>query len=381
MAHEHTWRTLTLTAIVMATAAAASGCSTSHPGSEVDAATGSDATPPEPDAAEPDAAELRDAGTDALVMPGSCQAMDARAIVCPPLACDGPPTFFWDGSQCFPIGCGECEGADCEAGEASLSECMESHLHCEAAVCRATGGDWLSALLYCGHHVCGRPGLAICESPTPACNCGATRTFTAAGCVDDPSCAPPDPSVDPESLCTSSGGTWESVCCPSTCGVPCAAECLAPACTCGALQVWDPLLGCIDSSTCMERAAGEACDENRLCDGGLVCCQRCTGVGCDPERTCAAPLCDAGPGVDVCGNDVLAPCAMRPAIDHLGDGCSPRGPACPPGYVCQAFNGAALTHSCQIPCEPGGCACPSGTMCNEHTDKATSWHQCDEVDT
>lgn len=291
--------------VVLATLIGA--CSTSH------GVTGADAAVPVIDACScyPDSTPpiLSDSGVvDAYVPPSACGIQDARTIVCAPGACDGPPTYFWDGSRCFPIGCGECEGADCDNGFGALAECEAAHQLCDAALCRASGGDWLSAPLYCGHHICGEPGLAICEVPTPACNCGASSAFEPGiGCVVSESCPPPDPTLSPEGLCTSTGGTWANTCCPSTCGVPCSAECLAPACTCGALQIWDEDVGCIDSSTCMERNQGEVCTVDTRCHDGLICCQHCGGAGCAPDATCEWPTCDADPNIDQCGNNLLAP--------------------------------------------------------------------------
>jgi hypothetical protein len=315
MAHGSFLRAVAITAL----AVTGFGCSASHAVGPLDSGAGGDAAAPDasaPDAAAPDGGRAGDAGTeddaavepDAMMFGASCRVLDAQPIICPPSSCDGPPTFFWDGARCFPIGCGECEGADCERGYDSSAECEDAHGECDASLCRATGGDWLFSELYCGHHECGRPGPSICETPTPACNCGATRNFVfGIGCLADDACPPPDPSVDPAGLCTSSGGTWEEVCCPSTCGVPCGAECLAPACTCGPLQIWDELLGCTDSSTCMERGEGEVCTTSTRCGDGMICCQHCGGPGCLPDLTCERPTCDSDPTIDICGNDLLAP--------------------------------------------------------------------------
>ena len=77
---------------------------------------------------------------------------------------------------------------------------------------------------------------------------------------------------------------------------------------CGAMEVFDTLRGCVPATECFERGAGETCDFLATrCDAGLICCQHCSGVGCAPDMTCEAPVCDAEPAIDECGNNLLAP--------------------------------------------------------------------------
>lgn len=63
----------------------------------------------------------RDTGTDAGTI-APCAADRVANTVCLP-SCDGPPTYHWNGDSCFPIGCGECVGEDCDAGTSSLEAC------------------------------------------------------------------------------------------------------------------------------------------------------------------------------------------------------------------------------------------------------------------
>lgn len=253
-------------------------------------------------------------GADAFVPPGdggllaSCDAMRVTAVPCAAL-CDGPDRWYWDGERCLRFDCGECEGEDCGLGVASEAECQAAHAGCEPELCRTTGGDWLFWAEECGHYRCGAPVPAECLVGQPVCDCGPNRIFDATmGCVTEGTC--PDPLPSPETLCTATGGTWENVCCPSRCGVPCAAECLAPACTCGPTQIFDDTRGCIEAGECHDdRTVDQACalDGSVRCADGLICCQDCGGAGCFGDPTCRAPTCDPTGTLDVCGNNRLAP--------------------------------------------------------------------------
>jgi hypothetical protein len=67
-------------------------------------------------------------------------------------------------------------------------------------------------------------------------------------------------------------------------------------------------------------------------------------------------------------------------IAAIGTPCNSGGVTCPSGYVCQPFSGVVLTESCQIRCDGDPCSCPLGTSCNEHSDKGSSWFQCDVLE-
>jgi len=159
----------------------------------------------------------------------------------------------------------------------------------------------------CGHFRCGGPVLATCLVGSPVCDCGAGRSFVEGlGCMDDPGCAVVDP-LPPETLCSTTGGTWAATCCPSVCGEACLADCAAMACTCGPLEVFDPVRGCVVGARCVERMAGETCEGTARCGGGALCCQHCGGAGCFGPPTCQPPVCDADPDTDLCGNHRTAP--------------------------------------------------------------------------
>ncbi len=238
----------------------------------------------------------------------SCEAHRVTAEACRPL-CDGPDQWYWDGERCVRFDCGECVGEDCGLGVVSEAECASAHASCEPELCRATGGDWLFWAEECEHYRCGAPQLASCLIGRPVCDCGPGRVFDAAvGCVSEGTC--PDPLPSPEALCRATGGAWENVCCPSHCGVPCAAACAALACTCGPFEVFDDTRGCVESSECHDgRMVDQTCTTEGVvrCADGLICCQDCGGAGCFGEPTCRAPTCDPSGMLDVCGNNRLAP--------------------------------------------------------------------------
>ncbi len=113
----------------------------------------------------------------------------------------------------------------------------------------------------------------------------------------------------------------------------------------------------------------------------------CAGTSAPVDAASAA---DAGATTDTGAADVGATtdtgattdagsCDPQPTdLSSIDATCGAGTSACPSGYVCQAFSGAILTQSCQIPCEPGGCPCPATTACQMHSDKtAVPWYQCD----
>lgn len=84
-------------------------------------------------------------------------------------------------------------------------------------------------------------------------------------------------------------------------------------------------------------------------------------------------------GTDAASTDDAGSCpAPIDDLSGIGATCSNDGD-CPTGYSCRAFSGIVLTHSCQILCDPSGCPCPDTTSCTAHSDKGTSWSQCDPV--
>lgn len=251
---------------------------------------------------------LEEDAPDDAPRPVDCSPDDAHAVVCPAGICDGPDHYAWDGERCVTIPCGTCEGEDCASLPTSLDACRAAHATCDAALCTATGGDWQFWAEECGHHVCGVPPPVLCAVGMPVCDCGYERSFEpGVGCVPD-ECPVYDP-VDPQTLCGSTGGTWTTgICCPTTCGVHCDLECAAPACVCGPFEVFDAIRGCVLATECFVRGDGETCTNiHSRCEDGLICCQDCGGAGCAPERYCRAPLCDADPNIDECGNNLLAP--------------------------------------------------------------------------
>ncbi len=111
-----------------------------------------------------------------------------------------------------------------------------------------------------------------------------------------------------------------------------------------------------------------------LCEGGDCSCYCMPDAGMD-----ASADADAGRDADASLDADAAGDACVPRTNDLsamGRDCSD-GSACPDGYTCQSFGGAALTQSCQILCN-ADCECPDTlpTSCVEMTDKAGSWRQC-----
>jgi len=248
---------------------------------------------------------------DAPPPPPSCNPQDARPITCPAGICDGLDSWAWDGERCELISCGTCEGAECGTLPHSEAECLSAHANCEPALCRDTGGEWLFHTEECEHYRCGRPQPATCLVGRPVCDCGGGRAFfEELGCVEIDGCPEVDP-LPPETVCADSGGTWMTgICCPTSCGVFCDEDCASPACACGPLQTFDGERGCVDDVICHTRTVDQTCttdSDRRRCEDGLICCQNCGGAGCDPEAHCRAPLCDADPDTDECGNNRLAP--------------------------------------------------------------------------
>lgn len=248
---------------------------------------------------------------DAPPPPSSCEAQDARELTCPAGICDGLDSWAWDGERCRFISCGTCEGADCGALPHTREACESAHASCVPALCRDTGGEWLFHTEECEHYVCGLPQPATCLIGMPVCDCGSGRGFVdGVGCTEIEGC----PEVDPlpaETLCGDSGGTWTpGICCHTSCGVFCDEDCAAPACVCGPLETFDSERGCVDDVLCHTRTVDQTCttgNDQLRCEDGLICCQDCGGAGCDPTPHCRAPVCDANPDIDECGNDLLAP--------------------------------------------------------------------------
>lgn len=295
-------RTLAHLALLASLAAPAVGCSEMHGRTEDAGSTATDAPPLFHDAAC--RCDVPIIVVDAGV--SSCRAEDATAMTCA-LTCDGPPSWHWNGDRCAPIDCGACVGDDCAPAPHTEAECVSAHATCEASLCRATGGDWLWWAEECGHRVCGAPVLATCEAGFAICDCGPSESFVPGfGCQTDASCGDPPPRTR-EILCTDTGGSWENICCDTTCGVRCAAECLAPACNCGAMRIFDDARGCREDAECFEPALGASCPSGARCPDGTICCDTCGGAGCSGMPTCRAPVCDADPTIDECGNNLLAP--------------------------------------------------------------------------
>lgn len=261
--------------------------------------------PPGSDASLPDAFVP---GVDAGAV--SCAPMNASALVCPGPICDGLDPVVWDGERCVQIDCGTCVGADCGRAYRSMAECTAAQHACVPELCRSTGGDWLFWAEECLHYRCGVSVPAECLVGQPVCNCGALNVFDPVrGCIPDPTCVGDDPPPD-EILCTSTGGRWEGVCGPSHCGTPSPLACAALACTCGPLEVWDRIRGCVESSEChTNREVGQGCstDGSIRCQDRLVCCQSCGGAGCFGDPTCRMPTCDPSGVLDTCGNNRMAP--------------------------------------------------------------------------
>jgi hypothetical protein len=301
---------LGLLALCFSLGAAALGCSESHGATEPDAQVVFDDAEWFHDAfVVRDAAAESDASIDGGAVPSSCSAQSAAETICPATLCDGPDSFAWDGERCIRIDCGACTGTDCGHLPTSLAACEASHASCIPEMCRATGGEWLFWAEECQHYRCGNPQPAECLVGMPVCNCGDHRSFDFArgGCFDDTSCPEVDP-LPPMQLCTATGGTWTpGICCNTHCGQFCPLACASPGCVCGDLQVFDAVRGCVDSAECHVVDAGHECSDRVRCRDGLICCEHCGGAGCDPHMTCTAPVCDADPNIDTCGNNLLAP--------------------------------------------------------------------------
>jgi hypothetical protein len=252
---------------------------------------------------------------DAGVEPASCDAEDAEAVLCPDRLCDGPGTWHWNGDGCFWIDCGACVGTDCSGAPTSEGECRAAHSHCEASLCRDTGGTWMWWALECAHFACGGRATPSCDHPRPVCDCGPNHVFADLFDIGDPalvgchrrSDCPVRPERTREELCTDTGGSWEPICCDTVCGAPCAEACTAMACDCGSARVFRDVLGCRDGARCHERRVGESCDGVARCEGTAICCASCTGSDCTGTPTCREPVCDGGPLVDECGNDGTSP--------------------------------------------------------------------------
>jgi hypothetical protein len=285
-----------------------SACSASH--GDLDGGLG----PADAARAPHDAATIgEDAGPppvdDAGLAPARCDAEDARELTCPTAVCDGLDTWHWNGDSCFRIDCGTCVGADCSRSPTTFTQadCEAAHAGCAPTICRTTGGAWLWWAEECNPYICGRPAPAECFVGHAVCDCGPTRRYDAAlGCVDDPTCPPPA-TTDREALCTATHGTWGGYCCDTICGELCSDPCVSPACDCGPGRVFDDVRGCVESTRCHERVAGETCEGDARCAAGTICCQSCGGAGCVGPHRCVAPVCDSDPFTDECGNDSRAP--------------------------------------------------------------------------
>jgi hypothetical protein len=224
----------------------------------------------------------------------TCDPMDAHADVCAD-ACFGVTSAFWDGTSCVAAHC-DCAGTECDV-YATVEACQAEHASCDAALCTSTGGAWFDRPEWCGHFTCGFPNPDDCETPTPACDCGAYRNFVpGSGCMDGPLCELTAP-MEPDARCASTGGTWRTdICGSATCGRLSDLDCVAPGCVCGELEIFDTDRGCIRSPTCEVRELGESCTETGLCGGGSVCC---VSGGASTAARCEAPRCDDPSGV--CG--------------------------------------------------------------------------------
>lgn len=282
----------------------AAGCGSSH--SPEDDAGAADASN---DSGRADAST--DAGTDGGASDAGtevgCDAQRAEARICADDGCDGPPQWFWNGSACSPIPCGECDGADCEAGYATSAACEAAYASCDARLCRSTGGDWQWWAEECGHFRCGFPPPVNCLVGQPVCDCGARAEFVEGeGCVAVDDCPEVDPQP-PETLCPATGGTWSPICCNTECGDYCPLPCAQDACDCGPMRVFDTLRGCVLATRCFERDLNESCGDGARCEPGTICCDQCGGAGCANMPRCIAPICDDDPAIDPCGNNLLAP--------------------------------------------------------------------------
>ena len=345
-----------------------------------------------------------------------CDAPDVAFDVCG--GCDDAPAgFYWDGAGCVSAGSQSCEcvGADCATTQLypTASECEAAHGDCHAALCEATGGTW-DDMLGAPAYRCGRAETEASVLPGPSCDCGPGRTFVAgSGCADDASCGVGDlcaatggfpivcdtspacgvndalcsglrvrPSegtacdcgpasvFDPvrgceareacaregltREVCLWSGGTFDAQCAPTDCGRESAAACAVPACRCGALEIFDPALGCVRSLSCQERFETEACealDDGRFtyCAEGSACCG---GACVDDCRDACDPACDGATGCALptfaCGEEQCVSGREYCEVTHPG----PPGPS---AYECHAFPDTCTTADCT--CLEGAVEC------------------------
>lgn len=241
-----------------------------------------------PDLTAPDLS-APDLGADGGTEPLGCEAQDVRPSACSGPACtdDGPPPgWYWDGSKCRMLGCGQdggreegCVGSDCDAVFATELLCEEAYATCNPAICRATGGSWrFWGECDCGF-ACGVNGnCRACEGPS--CDCGPGANFIPGiGCMPDPGCTEGmPPQAD---LCTLTGGEWGTFCESSTCGVPSPLLCAASACNCPGPQEFDPVRGCIETERCYEGFG--------RCDFPGVRCP--LGQSCAPDGFCRELFC------------------------------------------------------------------------------------------
>ncbi len=270
--------------------ALASGCPDAHGGGD---AGSLDATVPI-DVVRTGDAPVLDAFLVDSGLPASCEPMDARTDVCA-TPCFGITGAFWDGARCVESHC-DCAGTECEV-YAGLAACEAAHAHCDAALCRATGGAWFDRPQFCGHFECGAPPTGLCDEVLPACDCGLYGVFVdGIGCMEGPLCELVAPE-EPEPRCVRTGGTWMlGICGHATCGRLSDLDCASPGCVCGRYQIFDPERGCVQSPSCDERLPGEDCTETQRCGMGTVCC---ANGGASIEASCVAPMCGTPDGV--CG--------------------------------------------------------------------------------
>ncbi|MFK7984711.1 MAG: hypothetical protein AB8I08_01690 [Sandaracinaceae bacterium] len=264
-----------------------------------------------PDAGRPDSGVVDGGFVDSGVVDGgvvdggapSCDPQDAAEEPCNDVVCDALDSWYWDGGTCNPVSCGTCVGDDCGLGYGSLEECEAVHSTCAAQLCTDTGGEWRWWDEVCGHYTCGFRAPDSCEVGQPACDCGLNQTFEpGVGCIDV-DC--PDVDIDREVLCTTTGGSWDDICCDTVCGEYCADACIAPACACAADEVFHPVRGCERGLACMERNVGQSCTPDARCEAGSLCCDTCGGAGCAGTPMCRLPTCSGD--VDLCGNNPDAP--------------------------------------------------------------------------
>lgn len=249
---------------------------------------GSDASTP-PDAFAFDAP---DAPIDAFYMP-SCEPMRADTDLCFAGDCVGVTGAFWNGAECVESHC-DCTGPECGI-YATKAACDAAHTMCDAALCESTGGAWFRVPAWCGHFICGRPNPAICDTATTACDCGPRGRFVPGmGCMPDATCPIPE-RIEPEPLCTLTGGTWRlDICGHATCGRLSPLDCVAPGCVCPENSTFDEARGCLPNPICEVRELGEDCSATGLCGGGSACCTR---GGASAETTCIMPMCGSPDGI------------------------------------------------------------------------------------